>query len=85
MNNIPDLEQKIKNAEEYLKSGVNIEGQGQFHLDDWNGNSGHPKWIKNKMIPTLQKEIQQQEKKNGKLKDKKKDKSLTNRRKSNQS
>ena len=40
-------EQALENAKKYIEKGINVEGTGFLHLDDWNGNSGHPKWVKN--------------------------------------
>ncbi|GMW02341.1 MAG: hypothetical protein AMXMBFR84_34770 [Candidatus Hydrogenedentota bacterium] len=49
------IDRRLANAESYLAQGVNIEGQDAlFHLDDWSGNSGHPLWMKNHMIPVTE-------------------------------
>lgn len=42
-------------AANYPAQGKNIEGKTAFHLDDWNGKSGHPLWMKNVMIPRTMK------------------------------
>lgn len=49
-------------AVNYLAQGKNIEGKTAFHLDDWNGKSGHPLWMKNVMIPRTRKLRIQKEK-----------------------
>lgn len=72
-------EQALENAKKYVEKGVNIEGKGFLHFDDWNGTSGHPKWVKNKLIPTLEKTLSQREKKRDKRKDKAKDRAITER------
>lgn len=73
-------EQALENAKKYLEKGINIEGTGFVHLDDWNGNSGHPKWVKNKLIPSLEKAINLGEKRKAKRKDIEKDRAITERR-----
>jgi hypothetical protein len=45
----------LANAESYVAKGNNIEVSSWFHLKDWNGQSGHPLWIKNHMIPITKK------------------------------
>lgn len=45
------IEKHLSNAEEYLAKNVNVEGSPWLHLDDWQGKSGHPLWIRNVMIP----------------------------------
>jgi hypothetical protein len=49
--NLGRIDQRLANAEAYLARNVNIEGTSWLHLGDWNGNSGHPLWMKNVMIP----------------------------------
>ena len=71
---IASLEKSLNNAKAYLERGENVEGEAWFHFDDWKGNSGHPKWVKNKMIPTLEKEIVNQERILKVLESKEKDK-----------
>lgn len=73
-------EQALENAKKYIEKGVNVEGTGFLHLDDWNGNSGHPKWVQNKLIPTLEKALAEGEKRQSKRKDRKKDRQITERR-----
>ena len=50
---LESTERCLANAEEYLAQGRNVEGFAWLHLDDWNGKSGHPLWVKNFMIPTI--------------------------------
>ena len=64
----------IDNAEKYLAKGENIEGSGFLHLDDWVGHSGHPKWVKNVLIPRLKKRIAAAEKTIEKISQKEKEK-----------
>ena len=45
------IEERLANAEAYVARGVNVEGASFLHFGDWQGNSGHPKWMKNFMIP----------------------------------
>jgi hypothetical protein len=49
------IEERLANAAEYVERGINVEGSTWLHLDDWRGNSGHPSWMKNHMIPTTMK------------------------------
>lgn len=70
----------LENAKKYLEKGVNVEGTAFVHLDDWNGNSGHPKWVKNKLIPSLEKALVQGEVRREKRKYKAKDREITERR-----
>ena len=45
------LEENLANAEQYVLRNVNVEGRSFLHFGDWRGNSGHPLWMKNHMIP----------------------------------
>ena len=45
------IDKRLANAEAYLAKGVNVEGSAFLHFDDWRGNTGHPLWMKNFMIP----------------------------------
>ena len=45
------IDKRLADAEAYVAKGVNVEGSKFLHLDDWKGNSGHPLWMKNFMIP----------------------------------
>jgi hypothetical protein len=47
-------EQHLRNAEEYVAGGKNVESSSFLHLKDWEGKSGHPLWMKNFMIPTIE-------------------------------
>ncbi len=80
---IESKEKRIENAERYLEKGINIEGVAAFHLDDWKGHSGHPKWVRNKMIPFLKQSIKRQEKLIDQLENKEKDRKITERRSNN--
>jgi hypothetical protein len=73
------LEKSLANAEEYIEQGVNVEGSGPLHLDDWNGKSGHPLWIKNFMIPVIKKYKAKKEEALEKLSSKERDKNLKRR------
>ncbi|MBI1784894.1 hypothetical protein HYR69_07105 [Candidatus Sumerlaeota bacterium] len=48
---IQKFEKSLAAAEEYVVRDTNVEGKAAYHLDDWNGRSGHPLWMKNLMIP----------------------------------
>jgi hypothetical protein len=71
------IERRLANAEEYLSRNVNIEGTAFLHLDDWQGKSGHPLWMRNLMVPTMMKYRSRKEKVLTKIGDKAKDKSLS--------
>jgi hypothetical protein len=45
---------RLAAAEAYVARGVNVGGRAFLHLDDWNGRSGHPLWMKNHMIPATE-------------------------------
>lgn len=45
------IDAKLADAREYVARNLNVRGKGFLHFDDWRGNSGHPKWMKNFMIP----------------------------------
>lgn len=59
---LAQLQKSLSNAEKYLEKGENIEGLSWFHFDDWRGNSGHPDWVRNKMIPATKRMIIKAEK-----------------------
>jgi hypothetical protein len=46
------LDQHLAAAEEYVARNVNVRGLSWLHLSDWKGKSGHPLWMKHKMIPS---------------------------------
>jgi hypothetical protein len=47
------VERDLANAEAYVERNVNVDSVAWLHLGDWRGNSGHPLWMKNHMIPSL--------------------------------
>jgi hypothetical protein len=68
------IDRHLANAEEYIASNENVESSSQFHLEDWNGKSGHPLWMKNHMIPRTKKARAKMEKALGTIASKEKDK-----------
>jgi hypothetical protein len=44
------LDQHLAAAEKYVSRNVNVWGLSWLHLSDWKGKSGHPLWMKHKMI-----------------------------------
>jgi hypothetical protein len=78
---IESLEERLGNAEEYVARGVNREGRSWLHMDDWRGRSGHPLWMRNKMIPSVLRAIARKNKALEHIERKEKDKSLSRRRK----
>ncbi len=58
---IEHLRRNLENAERYLERGENVESVSFLHFADWRGNSGHPDWIRNKMIPTTKRAIARKE------------------------
>lgn len=71
------IEKNLVNAAAYVAKGVNIEVFAELHFGDWRGNSGHPVWMKNVMIPRSIKWREKLEKTLLKIDDKAKDKKLT--------
>ena len=59
---LTSIEKRLSDADGYLARGVNVEGSGFLHLDDWRGKSGHPLWVRNFMIPTMLKNRSRKEK-----------------------
>jgi len=49
------IDKHLANAEEYIARNVNVKSSSQFHLEDWNGKSGHPLWMRDHMIPRTKK------------------------------
>ena len=45
------IEERLRNAEEYVAQNENVESSSFLHFKDWEGKSGHPLWMKNFMIP----------------------------------
>lgn len=70
----------LANAEEYVAKNVNVESSSFLHFGDWWGNSGHPKWMKNFMIPATLKARASKEKVLESLANKAKEKSVSMRR-----
>jgi hypothetical protein len=50
------IEQRLRNAEEYVARNENVEGASFLHLRDWEGKSGHPLWMQHWMLPTTKRE-----------------------------
>jgi len=73
------IEKRLSNAEEYVAQNVNVEGSSFLHLDDWQGKSGHPSWMKNFMIPATMKGRARNEKALKTIDNKAKDKKITRR------
>jgi hypothetical protein len=49
------IEQRLRDAEEYVARNQNVESSSFLHFKDWEGKSGHPLWMKNFMIPATKK------------------------------
>ena len=73
------VEKDLANAEEYVEQNVNLESASWLHFDDWRGNSGHPLWMKNHMIPAAKRWRARKEKALEGIHKKTKDKNLTKR------
>lgn len=76
---IRKMEAYLANAEQYLTQNVNIEGVSFLHFDDWKGRSGHPAWVRNVMIPSTKEGISKMEKTLDIVYKKRKDKSVSRR------
>jgi hypothetical protein len=48
---LESIERRLANAEAYVEDGANRRSSSWLHTEDWNGVSGHPKWMKHHMIP----------------------------------
>lgn len=48
---LTNVEAWLANAEAYVAKNVNIKGKSRFYTGDWKGQSGHPSWMRNVMIP----------------------------------
>lgn len=70
------IEKHLANAEAYAARGVNVEGSPFLHLDDWRGQSGHPSWMRNVMIPATIKRREKKEKALERIEDKAKARNL---------
>jgi hypothetical protein len=71
------IEKRLANAEAYVAKGVNVEGSSFLHFDDWNGNSGHPLWMKNFMIPATRRGRARKEKALERINNKEREKLLS--------
>jgi hypothetical protein len=69
-------EKRLANAEKYVARNLNVESSSWYHFADWWGNSGHPLWMKNHMIPTVKKVRAQLEQALDRIHQKAKDKKL---------
>ena len=56
------MEENLRNAEKYVVRNENVESSGFLHFRDWKGNSGHPAWMKNVMIPKTTQALARKEK-----------------------
>lgn len=54
LRGIGDTDRTLAAARAYLARGVNVRGSAFLHFDDWQGRSGHPLWMRNHMIPSLE-------------------------------
>jgi hypothetical protein len=50
---LDNIDRRLADADGYVERDVNVEGRSFLHFGDWRGQSGHPKWMKNVMIPAL--------------------------------
>lgn len=46
---------RLANADKYVARNVNVESVSFLHFADWKGQSGHPSWMRNHMIPATKK------------------------------
>lgn len=74
------IDERLANAEAYLARGVNVEGTAFLHFDDWKGNSGHPKWMENFMIPATKRGRAKKEKALERIANKEREKRIEGRR-----
>jgi hypothetical protein len=74
------IEQRLANAEAYAARGVNVEGSAFLHFDDWKGNSGHPLWMKNFMMPATKRGRAKKEKALDRITNEEREKRLQQRR-----
>src|SRR5262249_17467347 len=77
---LQNIEERLRNAEDYVAQNVNVEGSSWLHFDDWRGKSGHPSWMRNFMIPTMMKHRARKEKALENIDKKAKDTELARRR-----
>jgi hypothetical protein len=78
---IVEVDESLANADIYLANNINVEGQKFLHFDDWNGKSGHPSWMKNHLVPTLKHTRSRLERTLDRIKNARKDKKLSRRKK----
>jgi hypothetical protein len=57
------VEEHLRNAEQYVARNQNVESKSFLHFKDWQGNSGHPLWMKNFAIPAMKRARGRNEKK----------------------
>jgi hypothetical protein len=76
---IEKLGQRLVAAGHYIERNVNIRGSDWLHLANWNGKSGHPLWMRNRMIPSTQRTITEKERALQKIGTKAKEKGLKER------
>lgn len=75
------VEEHLRNAEAYVARGVNVESRSSFlHFRDWQGNSGHPLWMRNVAIPAMKRARERYEKRLDRIAAKAKDKRAGKRR-----
>jgi len=55
------LNRNLVAAEHYIARNVNVRACDWLHLSDWKGKSGHPLWMKNRMIPSVKKMMTERE------------------------
>ena len=73
------VEKHLANAQNYISKNVNVESSSFLHFSDWRGQSGHPAWMRNFMMPTVMKYRARKEKALRTLDAKAKGKKLTGR------
>jgi hypothetical protein len=77
---LDSIDRRLADADGYVERDVNVEGRSFLHFGDWRGQSGHPKWMKNVMIPALRRGRARKEKILEQLDNRAKDKRLRTRR-----
>ena len=55
------LNRNLVAAEHYIARNVNVRAYDWLHLSDWKGKSGHPLWMKNRMIPSVKRMMTESE------------------------
>ena len=74
------IDESLANAETYIACNVNVKGTTFLHFGDWKGNSGHPAWMKNVMIPAWMRQRARKEKALETIDNRTKDKNISRRR-----